>query len=52
MVLGKVSATASPKPPPTVDSSADGVTAHEGRVRPVEGSSSVVDTTVAGVLHI
>jgi hypothetical protein len=26
----------------------DGVTAHNGRVRPVEGPSNVVDTTVAG----
>src|ERR671924_1897281 len=31
---------------------ADGVTAHDGRVRPVEGPSSVVDTTVAGRLLI
>jgi hypothetical protein len=30
----------------------DGIAAHDGRIRPVEGSSSVVDTTVAGRLLI
>ena len=30
----------------------DGIAAHHGRVGPVEGSSSVVETTVAGILHI
>jgi hypothetical protein len=30
----------------------DGVTAHDGRVWPVEGPSSVVDTTIAGMFTI
>ena len=29
-----------------------GVTGHDGRLRPIEGPSSVVDTTVAATLHI